>query len=81
MIKCDLIIANDRIACLQKHLGKENIIVEYYEPDYSIVKFEIHDQMDILKVFHAGIDGGLAFGLHGSYSPASKIEDNEEVHL
>jgi len=78
MIKCDLIIANDRIACLQKHLGKEKITVEYYEPDFSIVKFEIHDQMDILKVFHAGINGGLAFGLYGS---ASKIEDNEEVHL
>ncbi len=78
MIKCDLVISNDRIACLQKNLGKENIIVEYYEPDFSIVKFEIHDHLDILKVFHAGFDGGLAFGLYGS---ASKIEDNEEVHL
>jgi hypothetical protein len=81
MIKCDLVISNDRIACLQKNLGKENITVEYYEPDYSKVKFEVKDQMDVLYIFHAGIDAGLAFGLYGSYSPASKIEDKEEVHL
>jgi hypothetical protein len=81
MIKCNLVIANDRIACLQKNLGKENITVEYYEPNYSMVKFEVKDQMDVLYIFHAGIDGGVAFGLYGSYSSASKIEDNKEVHL
>jgi hypothetical protein len=80
MIKCDLIISNDRILCLQKHLGKENIIVEFYSTDCSRVKFEVRDAMDVLYVFHAGIDGGLSIGLYGS---ADKVimRDSEEVHL
>jgi hypothetical protein len=80
MIKCDLIISNDRILCLQKHLGKENVTVEYHEPDYSRVKFEIEDQMDVLYVFHAGIDGGVAIGLYGSADKV-RMKYGEEVHL
>jgi hypothetical protein len=80
MIKCDLIISNDRILCLQKHLGKENVTVEYHEPDYSRVKFEVKNEMDVLYVFHAGIDGGVAFGLYGSADKV-RVEYGEEVHL
>jgi hypothetical protein len=80
MIKCNLIISNDRILCLQKHLGKENITVEFHEPDYSRVKFEVKDEMDILHIFHAGMDGGVAFGLYGSADKV-RMEDSEEVHL
>lgn len=80
MIKCNLIISNDRILCLQNHLGRENITVEYHEPDYSRVKFEVHSEMDVLRVFHAGIDGGVAFGLYGSADKV-KMKDSEEVHL
>jgi hypothetical protein len=68
MLKCNLIISNDRILCLQKHLGKENVTVEYHEPDYSRVKFEIKSDSEVLNVFHAGIEGGVAFGLYGSYA-------------
>ena len=63
-----LVLSEERIECLKKHLGQDRITY-LAEPDndgYVYVCFEINNSYDALMVLHAGCDSGFALGCYGS---------------
>jgi len=69
------LVLNDRsVECLKKQLGEDRvrIISTDEEPGYSHISFEVNNGMDILHIFHAGVNSGLALGLYG---PSGKLKN------
>lgn len=62
-----LVLNARSVRALTNHFGSENITV--IEPEdaqgYSRLSFEVKNDMDVLKVLHAGTDSGLELGLYG----------------
>jgi hypothetical protein len=71
MITCNLTISTDRVSFLVEYF-KDEITVTDQGDGYSRVELKVKDQMDVLYVFHAGVNAGVSFGLWG---PKGKPEE------
>jgi hypothetical protein len=62
-----LVLNSRAVRTLIDHFGSENVTILVPEDaqGFSKVSFEIKNDMDVLKVFHAGTDSGLELGLYG----------------
>ncbi len=57
-MKIELAISKNRVPYLVKGLGEKLIEVKEYSDDQDLIIFEVNDGMDILSIFHAGINFG-----------------------
>lgn len=78
MITCKLIMSAERVSFLQEGLsreGEERVkVVEDRGDGYNTVEFEVRNQMEVLYVFHAGVDAGVSFALWGPAGNPKKRE-------
>ena len=76
------LVLNDRaVKALIASFGSERITI--LGPDgeeYSYISFEVKNDMDVLRVFHAGTDSGLELGLYGPKGrPVEEAKDLLEL--
>ena len=57
-MKLELAITKERVPYLVKELGEDRTEVKEYSDDQDLIIFEVNDGMDILSIFHAGINFG-----------------------
>jgi len=61
-MKYKFAVTNERVKFLIKEL-EGNIEVIEVEDNYTRVEITIDEAMDVLRVFHAGVNAGLDIGL------------------
>ncbi len=54
----ELFVSKSRIPYIIEELGAERVIVETYNGDQDLIKFEMNNTLDLLHMFHAGIRFG-----------------------
>jgi hypothetical protein len=57
-MKLELAITKERVPYLVDELGEDRVEVREYNNNQDLVIFEVNDGMDILSIFHAGIQYG-----------------------
>jgi hypothetical protein len=57
-MKLELAITKERVPYLVEELGEDRIEVREYNDNQDLIIFEVNDGMDILCIFHAGINFG-----------------------
>lgn len=57
-MKLELAITKERVPYLVKELGEDRVEVREYNDDQDLIIFEVNDGMDVLCIFHAGINFG-----------------------
>jgi len=57
-MKVELAITKTRVPYLVKELGEDRVEVREYNDDQDLIIFEVNDGMDVLSIFHAGINFG-----------------------
>lgn len=65
-MKVELVLSERKIEYLKKNLGEDRVtLLRESEDGYHYVSFEIHSDLDVLNILHAGQD----FGFHLGTSP------------
>jgi hypothetical protein len=57
-MKLELAITKERVPYLVRELGEDRVEVREYNDNQDLAIFEVNDGMDILSIFHAGINFG-----------------------
>jgi hypothetical protein len=57
-MKLELAITKERVPYLVEELGEDRIEVREYNDNQDLIIFEVNDGMDVLCIFHAGINFG-----------------------
>jgi hypothetical protein len=57
-MKLELAITKERVPYLVEELGEDRFEVREYNNNQDLVIFEVNDGMDVLSIFHAGINFG-----------------------
>jgi hypothetical protein len=57
-MKVELFISKNRISYIVEGLGKDRVTVSEYDGDQDLVSFEVISPLDLLCMFHAGIQYG-----------------------
>jgi len=59
-MKIDLFISKDRVPFIVKELGADKVTVSEHNEAQDLIEFEMTSQLDVLSMFHAGIQCGSA---------------------
>jgi len=59
-MKVELFISKDRVPYIVKELGADRVTVSEHNEGADTIEFEIISQLDVLHMFHAGIQCGSA---------------------
>jgi len=59
-MKVELFISKDRVPYIVKELGIDRVTVSEHNEDQDVVNFELEGILDVLHIFHAGIQCGSA---------------------
>ena len=59
-MKVELIISKDRVSYITEALGQDRVTISEHSDHSDMVSFELKSQMDVLHMFHAGIQCGSA---------------------
>ena len=57
-MKVELIISKDRVSYIVEELGQDRVTISEYNENSDMVSFELKSQIDVLHMFHAGIQCG-----------------------
>jgi hypothetical protein len=57
-MKLELAITKERVPYLVRELGEDRVEVREYNDNQDLIIFEVNDGMDVLCIFHAGINFG-----------------------
>jgi hypothetical protein len=57
-MKVELFISKNRVSYVVEALGKDRVTVSEYDNDQDLVVFEVNSSIDLLYMFHAGIQYG-----------------------
>ena len=57
-MKAELFISKNRVSYVVEALGKDRVVVDEYKGDQDLIKFELDGPLDLLHMFHAGIQYG-----------------------
>jgi hypothetical protein len=57
-MKAELFITKDRIPYIVENLGADRVTVTEHSGDQDLVSFEVTGPLDLLHMFHAGIQLG-----------------------
>ena len=57
-MKIELCITKDRVPYIVDFLGADRVTVSEYNEDQDQINFELDSQLDLLHMFHAGINCG-----------------------
>jgi hypothetical protein len=59
-MKVELFISKDRVPYIVKELGADRVTVTEHNEAQDMIEFEMTSQLDVLHMFHAGIQCGSA---------------------
>jgi hypothetical protein len=54
----ELFISKSRIPYIIEALGADRIVIDEHKGDQDLIKFEVNSPLDLLHMFHAGIQFG-----------------------
>jgi hypothetical protein len=57
-MKAELFISKNRVSYVVEALGKDRVTVSEHDGDQDLVVFEVNSPLDLLYMFHAGIQYG-----------------------
>jgi hypothetical protein len=57
-MKVELFISKNRVSYVVKAIGKDRVTVSDHDDDQDLVSFESDSPLDLLYMFHAGIQYG-----------------------
>jgi hypothetical protein len=57
-MKAELFISKNRVSYIVEMLGADRVTVSEYDGDQDLVVFEANSPLDLLHMFHAGIQFG-----------------------
>ena len=57
-MKVELFISKDRVPYIVENLGSDRVIVTELDGDQDMISFELGSSIDLLHMFHAGIQCG-----------------------
>jgi hypothetical protein len=57
-MKVELFISKNRVSYVVKAIGKDRVTVSNHDDDQDLVVFESDSPLDLLYMFHAGIQYG-----------------------
>ena len=57
-MKVELFISKDRVPYIVENLGAYRVVVTEHSGDQDMVSFEVMGTLDLLHMFHAGIQYG-----------------------
>lgn len=57
-MKVELFISKNRVSYIVEALGKDRVTVSNHDDDQDMVSFESNSPLDLLYMFHAGIQYG-----------------------
>jgi hypothetical protein len=57
-MKAELFITKDRIPYIVENLGADRVTITEHSGDQDLVSFEVTGPLDLLHMFHAGIQYG-----------------------
>lgn len=59
-MKVELFISKDRVPYIVRELGADRVTVSEHKEGVDTIEFEMISQLDVLHMFHAGIQCGSA---------------------
>lgn len=59
-MKVELCITKERVPYIIKELGADRVTVSEHSEDQDVINFELESMLDVLHMFHAGIQCGSA---------------------
>ena len=57
-MKVELFISKSRVPYIIKELGEDRVVIDEHTGDQDLIKFEVDGPLDLLHMFHAGIQYG-----------------------
>jgi hypothetical protein len=57
-MKVELFISKDRVPYIVENFGSDRVIVTELDGDQDMISFELGSSIDLLHMFHAGIQCG-----------------------
>lgn len=57
-MKVELCISKSRVSYVVKAIGKDRVTVSDHDEDQDLITFESDSPLDLLYIFHAGIEYG-----------------------
>lgn len=57
-MKAELFISKNRVSYVVEGLGKDRVTVVEHDDEQDLVSFEVNSPLDLLYMFHAGIQYG-----------------------
>ena len=57
-MKVELFISKSRVPYIIEALGADRVVIDEYTGDQDLIKFEVDGPLDLLHMFHAGIQYG-----------------------
>jgi hypothetical protein len=57
-MKAELFISKNRVSYIVETLGADRVTVSEHDGDQDLVVFEVNSPLDLLYMFHAGIQYG-----------------------
>jgi hypothetical protein len=57
-MKVELFISKSRVPYIVENLGADRVVIDEHTGDQDLIKFEVIGPLDLLCMFHAGIQYG-----------------------
>ena len=57
-MKIELFISKDRVPYIVENLGADRVTITKHDGDQDMISFELGSSIDLLHMFHAGIQYG-----------------------
>jgi hypothetical protein len=57
-MKVELFISKSRVPYIIEALGADRVVIDEHTGDQDLIKFEVDSPLDLLHMFHAGIQYG-----------------------
>jgi hypothetical protein len=57
-MKVELFISKSRVPYIIEALGADRVVIDEHTGDQDLIKFEVNGPLDLLYMFHAGIQYG-----------------------
>jgi hypothetical protein len=57
-MKVELFISKDRVSYIVENLGADRVVITKHDGDQDMISFELGNSIDLLHMFHAGIQYG-----------------------
>jgi hypothetical protein len=57
-MKVELFISKSRVPYIIEALGADRVVIDEHTGDQDLIKFEVDGPLDLLHMFHAGIQYG-----------------------